>query len=105
MSHSYRKHCFYSFHSYKSQKEDKRLGNRRLRRNISQLLLKWGEVDEDLVLPILDEILNKYDMPKDGDSFYYPFRENLRGFERKVFNCYGKELSLYIRWFLAVMRK
>lgn len=103
MSRSHRKNPFWSFISAKSQKEDKRFGNRRLRRKSKQLVDKWAEVDPDLILPIMDEVLDVWCMPKDGTGHYEPFEEKDWWWEG--YYSYGHELTPYKAWFLQVMAK
>lgn len=71
MSRSYAKHPYFSYHKGRrnSEKEHKRLVNRRMRR-ISKQLVNNNWEDEDLVLPVIDEIGNLYNYPSDGGLFY-----------------------------------
>lgn len=105
MSRSYKKHPYWNIYGVKSQKEDKRLGNRRLRRINHQLTYKWAEVDPDLVYPVMDEILNVWSMPKDGTNAYWPFEENNIWWDDTKRNGYGSKLTAKKVWFLRVMRK
>lgn len=106
MSRSYKKRPFYNIYGVTSQKEDKRLGNRRLRRISKQLTEKWAETDPDIVYPTMDQVLNKWSMPKDGDDWYWPFSE---AYEHRWWykerGTYGQKLTCYKQWFLRVMAK
>ena len=56
-----------------SEKEWKRQGNRRLRRAAAQILQQVPVGDPDgVVLPVLDEVANPYDSPKEGKSRFDP---------------------------------
>jgi hypothetical protein len=47
--------------------------SRALRRRVRALVrLRWPE--EDLVLPVVDEVGNPYDGPRDGTGWYEPYR-------------------------------
>ena len=50
----------------KSEKQDKRLANRTLRR-ITKQILKY---DSEAILPILREVSNIWSMAKDGKRYY-----------------------------------
>lgn len=105
MSRSYRKRPYYCVYEVESQKEAKRHGNRRLRRNIKQLVDKWAEVDPDLILPIMDEILDVWSMPKDGVNYYEPYNEKEERRWTYPTYKYGRKLTPYKAWFLRVMAK
>lgn len=69
MSRSFKKtpvfgNCGHSSRS--SEKEDKRLANRRLRHRANQELQEWGE---DAELPIIREISNIWDFKHDGKHY------------------------------------
>lgn len=105
MSRSYKKHPFGNWYGVKSQKEDKRIGNRALRSRANQLVKQWAETDPDLILPVMDEVLNKYSMPKDGDDFYWPFKEEDWRWDKDKLGSGGKLLSPRVQWFLRIKRK
>lgn len=70
MSRSYAKHPHFSYTNGRdSEKEYKRLANRKLRR-ITKYLLDYNWEDEDLILPLMDEVANLYNFPSDGGGFY-----------------------------------
>jgi len=73
MSRSRKKRPFTTYVVCHSQKEDKQLGNRRLRRISKQLTDTWAEQDLDLIYPVMDEIMDVWSMAKDGPSHYSPF--------------------------------
>ena len=50
-----------------SEKLDKKIGNRRLRKKVNQMI-QQGNYDD--VFPIMDEVINKYDMAKDGKGWF-----------------------------------
>lgn len=66
MSRSYRKHCIIG-NCNSSEKYDKRIANRILRRTVKELLRR--DPDE-VVLPIMDEVSDKWSMNKDGKSYF-----------------------------------
>lgn len=67
MSHSFRKIPIFGCCGPRvSEKKDKRLANRRLRRQIKQKLYEWGEVAE---LPILREVSNVWSFQHDGKYY------------------------------------
>lgn len=56
-----------------SEKEWKRQGNRRLRQAAARILQQVPAGDADaVVLPVLDEVANPYDSPKEGKSRFDP---------------------------------
>jgi hypothetical protein len=66
MSRSYRKHDHIGIAGH-SEKDDKRIANRVLRHHVKRLL----HVDpEREVLPVMREVSNKYDMSKDGKTYF-----------------------------------
>ena len=72
MSRSHRRFPFSYFVGGDSQADWKRSYNRSLRRGVSQSVdAHWD--DEDLVLPILDEVANPWSSPRDGSGRYSPF--------------------------------
>jgi hypothetical protein len=73
MSRSQR-HCPFLFYlGGDSQAEWKRSYNRRLRRAVRQILSCRPDED-DLVLPLVDDVANPYDSPRDGTGYRTPFR-------------------------------
>lgn len=69
MSRSFRKHDIIG-NGGCSEKDDKRIANRILRHNIKRLL----HIDpEQEILPIMDEVSDKWDMNKDGKSYFGDF--------------------------------
>lgn len=77
MSRSF-KHTNCGGHTYAaSDKPFKETVNRKLRHKIRQLMHVFSidpEVAEAKSLPIVDEVENAYNAPKDGKSFYGPVR-------------------------------
>jgi hypothetical protein len=73
MSRSYKKNPAGS--GRVSEKEDKRILNRSMRRSSKQLIDKHAETDEDLILPVKDEVLNRWRMAKDGCGWWGSFEE------------------------------
>jgi hypothetical protein len=72
MSRSYRKHDIIANcgRGGGSEKYDKRLANRSLRHNVTRLL----HVDpEQEILPVMREVSDKWDMNKDGKSYFGDF--------------------------------
>jgi len=69
MSRSYRKHdiCGNAGRSNSSEKDDKRIANRILRRNVRMLL---HANPEEEVLPVMNEVRDPWDMNKDGKSYF-----------------------------------
>lgn len=51
-----------------SEKSDKRIGNRRLRKKSKQMIHE-GKYDDE-VFPIMDEVMNKWAMTKDGKTWF-----------------------------------
>jgi hypothetical protein len=54
----------------RSEKEDKRLANRRLRRTVVQRLSSAGDLDL-LALPLLREVSDRWGMGKDGRQHHW----------------------------------
>jgi hypothetical protein len=73
MSRSHRRYPFSYFVGGESQAEWKRSYNRYLRRSVKYLVALRGD-DDDLILPILDEVANPWSSPRDGSGRYAPFR-------------------------------
>ena len=78
MSRSYRKSSIAGITKAKSEKKDKQICNRILRRKIKQIMTK--EQSEDWLFPISKEIVNPYSMAKDGKTYFdkNKFPESLR---------------------------
>ena len=72
MSRSHRRFPLFCFVGGVSQAEWKRTYNRYLRRSVRHLVSQHWD-DDDLVLPILDEVANPWDSPRDGSGSYSPF--------------------------------
>lgn len=68
MSKSYKKTSISGCSAVKSEKKDKQLYNRKLRRITKQMMLR--EVMEELVFPTKKEIQDVWLMPKDGKSYF-----------------------------------
>lgn len=69
MARSYR-HTPVHGHAGSSEKQDKRIYNRRLRRAVKDALLVSREADFDsLVLPAVREVSDAWNMSKDGKSY------------------------------------
>lgn len=67
MSHSRKKTAITSFTTAKSEKEDKKIINRTIRHKIKTILKKKNiEELEEFIEPKKDEIMDVYDMAKDG---------------------------------------
>ena len=71
MSRSRRKRPFTGWAVADSDKEDKQISNRRLRR-ISKVELSDGWDDEDFILPDIREVSNVYFFAKDGKQMFDP---------------------------------
>lgn len=63
MSRSYIKRTYHGITTADSEKQDKRLANRRLRRYVNQLLTNNQDPD---ILPVIKEVSNRWSMDKDG---------------------------------------
>lgn len=103
MSRSYAKGKYFSYHGKKSQKEEKRQGNRELRRK-SRILLGAIEYNPDLVFPIMDEVLNPYSMRRDGKLTYWPYKEDRWLWFTQRFPLYQK-IPAYWFYYRLVLRK
>ncbi len=68
MSRSKRKNPICANTTNDSEKQDKRLYNRRFRKLCKQVLNEFDE--ESDVLPVLDEVVNPYSMSKDGKYWF-----------------------------------
>lgn len=55
-----------------SEKSWKRQYNRTYRR-VVKMRLRSNWTEEDLLLPLLDEVANVYNSPKDGTKRYWPY--------------------------------
>jgi hypothetical protein len=64
MSRSFRKHPAGGITTCRSEKEDKRIANRRFRR-ITRQAVQTGKA-----IPIMREVANVYDMGKDGKKWH-----------------------------------
>lgn len=71
MSRSRRYRPVFSLTTCKSEKDDKRIANRRLRRRVNEQVRR-GECD---VLPIMDEVYNQWNGGKDGRCKFWVVRE------------------------------
>jgi hypothetical protein len=63
----------------KSEKFDKMLMNKKIRRISKNILqnVEEGEIDcDDVVFPEKDEVMNQWDMAKDGKGYYSPYRDS-----------------------------
>ena len=72
MSRSHRRFPFFCFVRGSTHAAWKRSYNRHLRRSVKKLVTRRGDED-DLVLPILDEVANPWSSPRDGSGTYTPF--------------------------------
>lgn len=61
-----------------SEKYDKRVGNRRLRKKTKQIINKGKHNDE--VFPIMDEVMNKWAMSKDGKGWFGDLKDRTGSF-------------------------
>jgi hypothetical protein len=66
MGKSYKKNPITGFTTAKSEKKDKRILNRKLRHQIKRILDGDLEEIEESILPTQDEIMDVWDMAKDG---------------------------------------
>ena len=66
MSKSYRHTPIIGNAANVSEKKDKRIGNRRLRRKAKMLTKKQ---DSETIYPIIGEVCNKWSMAKDGKHY------------------------------------
>lgn len=66
MSRSYIKRTYHGITTAESEKKDKRLNNRRLRRLVNQLLTQDQDPD---ILPEIKEVSNRWSMDKDGKIY------------------------------------
>ena len=69
MSRSYKKHSIGGITNARSEKQDKRLANRALRRITKQQIKQGVET-----LPLLREVSNIWAMDKDGKKYYDPLK-------------------------------
>jgi hypothetical protein len=75
MSRSKRSSPIAGITTAESEKQWKREANRRLRRAVNQKLHTLPVTDPDaLILPVLDEVANQYEGPKDGKLHFDPQR-------------------------------
>lgn len=70
MSRSRRKTPIRGITTAQSEKQDKRIANRRLRRRVRSAL----RVEPEAPLPVLREVSNAWSMDKDGRWFFDPER-------------------------------
>jgi hypothetical protein len=68
MGKSYRKHSIIGIGG-ESNKKDKQIINRQLRRKVRQILRQDIEDIENVVLPIKEETMNTCDMTKEGKVY------------------------------------
>lgn len=69
MSRSYRRKLYGSRFGNRSEKDDKRRANRRMRRVSKHRIAKsWH--DDDLLMPLMDEVANLYDFASDGGKHW-----------------------------------
>lgn len=68
MSRSRKKHPFYGMTTASSEKQDKRLANRKLRR-LTTTELRCSSLEEDLILPEIRDVSNVYNFQKDGKCY------------------------------------
>lgn len=73
MSRSFRKNPIRGLAAH-SEKDDKRLNTRRLRRKVKTVLGGRGGDLEDAVLPVMKEISDPWGMAKDGKMRFDPDR-------------------------------
>ncbi len=66
MSRSYIKRTYHGITTAETEKQDKRLNNRRLRRQVNQRLTQDQDPD---ILPELKEVSNRWSMDKDGKIY------------------------------------
>ena len=78
MTRSYRKNSIAGITKAESEKKDKQICNRKLRRKIKQIMVK--EYLDDWLSPLPEEIINPYSMAKDGKTYFNrdEFPESLR---------------------------
>lgn len=71
MSRSRRKTPITGITTASSEKEDKRIANRKLRR-VTKEILRRGSLEDDLNLPDIREISDVWGMAKDGKRWHDP---------------------------------
>ena len=97
MTRSRKKHPAGSRHV--SEKEDKHILNRSMRRSSRQLIKKYAETDEDLIFPIKDEVLNRWSMAKDGLRWWGSYKEFQQIIGWEPFSKYGRRrMKEYTYW-------
>ena len=68
----------------KSEKSDKILMHKKIRRISKKLLKELDEIDCDSVIfPIEDEVMNQWNMAKDGKGYYSPYKESEKEWYKK----------------------
>ena len=69
MSRSFRKTPICGWTMAKSNKEGKIISSRRLRHAQKRCLSdEW----DDMIIPIRDDVYNRFDLPKEGKNFFNP---------------------------------
>ena len=110
MSRSKKKIAITGFTTARSEKQDKRIINRSLRRTTRRLLNSDGA--EDAILPIPDEVMDVWSMRKDGKCWHKeekkPDCDNCTDKMRCLTDETYKDLCIpYLRhqWYLKALRK
>ena len=94
MSRSYKKISIFGNTIVNSEKQDKLLGNRSIRR-INKYILKTYK-DTDFILPHKNKQYNVYKMDKDGKSYFFLKKEG---------EINNKRRYLSLPYWLKLMRK
>jgi hypothetical protein len=71
MSRSRRRTPITGITTASSEKQDKRLANRKLRR-VTNEMLRGSDLEDDLTLPDIREVSNVYSFAKDGKCWHDP---------------------------------
>lgn len=95
MSRSRKKTSITGITTARSEKQDKRLANRKLRRKTKQAL-RYRDLDE-WVLPVLREVSNVWGMAKDG-KFWFGDYLRRDGFRPWLARDPDRYLNRYRKW-------
>lgn len=68
MSKSYKKTPIFGITTAPSEKQNKRLANRKLRR-LTNVELRRGSLEDELILPEIRDVSNVWDWDKDGKAY------------------------------------
>jgi len=68
----------------KSEKFDKILMHKKIRSKSKQILKDVDDIDPDtIIFPTKDEVMNQWDMAKDGKGYYSPYKEGDKEWYKK----------------------